>query len=269
MKKVINIIRVVALVAVSFSCLKVIEVPLNEADRKVVVEGNLYDIQDKSYIKLSRSGSVYDDSGFEKISDATIMVSDDLGNFFTFIEDVSEAGTYRDPLFIAQPNRLYTLSITTVSGEFTAESRTSSPVAFDSLDYEVYIQETSDMTIDTNYLVFYNFSDLAEEDNYYRAVPELSSGIESDAFYIEDDRLFSGSNLRQPFWEEVIRPGDTLTAYLLSMDEASYAFYTSLGNGQDSGPFSATASNLATNIVGGALGHFSVYVTDVETIIFP
>lgn len=266
MKKIIGLL---VLAVISFSCEKVIDIPLNEAERKVVIEGNLYDVLAESSIKVSKTGSVYDDSGFDKISGATVVVTDDLGGSFTFEEDANEAGTYIDTLFIAQPNRVYSLSVTTSDGVFTAESSTNSPIAFDSLDFEIQTGGFGQTAGDTNYFVFYNFTDLAEEENYYRAIPVLSSGEESGTYYLSDDKLFNGNTFRQPFFAETIEPGDTLITYLLSMDNAAYTYYTTLGSNQDGGPFSATPANPVSNIEGGAIGHFSAYMTDVEMIIFP
>jgi hypothetical protein len=54
------------------ACEKVIEIPLNDADREIVVEGVGRNFLGESYVLLSRSGSVYDDGGFEVLSGAIV-----------------------------------------------------------------------------------------------------------------------------------------------------------------------------------------------------
>ena len=264
-----KILSILVVAIFSFSCEKVIDIPLNEGDQKYVIEGSLFDVPGFSSVKISKTGSVYDDSGFEKISGASVIVTDDLGNTFSFSESAIEPGNYIDTAFVAQPNRTYSLTITTGLETFTSISKTNSPIALDSLDYQVQTGGFGQASGDTSYFVFYNFSDLGSETNYYRAIPVLNSGKESGNYYLSDDKLFNGNTFRQPFFAENIGSGDTLTAYLFSMDKASYTYFNSLASNVSSGPFSATPANPVSNIEGGAIGYFGAFMVDVQQITFP
>ena len=249
------------------SCEKVIDVPLNEADRRVVVEGALYDIPFESSVKISKTGSVYDDAGFEKVSGAVVTVTDDLGNVSIFAEDPTQPGFYTDINFIAQPNRTYSLSIDSGGEIYTAESTTSSPVQFDTLYYQEQTGRFGQMPGDTNYFTFYSFTDNGNEANYYRAVP-FKNGVPGQQ-YLNDDKLNSGEGFTQPFFADQFGPKDTLTAYLISMDEFVYRYFFSLDANQDGGQFAPTPANPVSNLNGDAIGYFGAFMTDVRTIIYP
>ncbi|MEO9534251.1 MAG: DUF4249 domain-containing protein [Crocinitomicaceae bacterium] len=265
MRKLLFIIPVLM---VFISCEKVIDIPLNEADQKVVVEAQLYDIPYESFVKLSKTGSVYDDGGFEKIIGASVIVSDNMGNTHVFEEQTGEPGLYLDTTFVALPNRLYTLTVVENGNTYSAISTVNSDVTLDSLDYILNVGGFGQDPNDTSYFTFYNFTDNGSEENYYRALTVVNGEIQTP--YLNDDKLFNGNNFRQPFFGDAFGPGDTLTAYLTSMDKPAYTYFVTLESNQNSGgPFSATPANPVTNIEGGAIGFFGVFMTDALTIIFP
>ncbi|MEX1002917.1 MAG: DUF4249 domain-containing protein [Crocinitomicaceae bacterium] len=258
-------LMIISLILFFFSCEKVIEVPLDEASQQIVVEGTLYDQPDESVVKLSRTGSVYDDSGFEKISGAQVTVTDDQGNTYNFLEDGNQAGSYRNSSFLTQPNYTYALTIYVDDDTLTAKSSTKGSVVLDSLTY--IPQYGGFGTEDTTFLVFYNFSDEAAQENYYRMIPYVNDE-RSDFLYLQNDQLFNGKTIRAPFFAESIEAGDTILARLISMDKENYKYFNTLSN-NDGGAFSPTPANPVSNIEGGALGYFGAYITDNDTIIIP
>jgi hypothetical protein len=267
MKKIL--IAIIALSFVSISCEKVIELPLNEADQQIVIEGKLYDVPYASSVKLSRSGTVYSDGDLEKISDAIVQVVDGNGTIYNFTEDPAQDGRYIDTSFVTQPNTVYDLKVTIDDVLYTSTSTTRSNVQFDSLDFVPQTGGFGQEEGDTTYFTFFNFTDNGSEDNFYRIIPYVN-GKSPNGDYLSNDDLYNGNNFRQPFFAEEMRKGDTLVAVLVSMDEPNYTFFFSLANTTSGGgPFSATPANPVTNIVGGAIGYFGAYMTDSETIIYP
>lgn len=249
------------------SCEKVIDIPLNEADQQIVVEAIGRNYIGESYIILSKTGTVYDDAGFEKLSGATVTVTDKDGVETIFLESLITPGTYLAPDFQAEPNNAYNLSITTEGANLTASSTTNSLPVLDSLTY--IVQPPGFGLQDTAFLVFYNFTDPAEEENYYR-VRAWVNGVRDDNYYIGDDQLGNGLPASAPLFATQIQSQDTVFVELLSMDEATYEYLFTLDSNLDSGtPFSATPSNPVSNIDGNAIGYFGVYMVDTMTIIMP
>lgn len=264
MKKLLYIIGIT--IATS-SCEKVIDVPLNEADIQTIVEAKLTDVAYQSKIKLSRSGSMYSNEDFEKISGASVTVTDQT-NTWIFVELPGEPGTYMDSTFIAQPSTTYNLSVIDGTETYTATSTTTEDVQFDSLDYIITVGGFGQEDTDTNYFTFFYFTDNGNEANWYRVIP-YKNGVKSSSLYLTEDQLYNGYQFSQPFFADEFSAGDTCVAELLSMDESTYLFYLTLSNSQGGGPFSPTPGNPVSNIEGGAIGYFGVIMTAYDTITYP
>ncbi len=250
-----------------YSCEKVIEVPLNDADREIVVEAIGRNYLGESYILISRSGSVYNDNAFERLSGAVVTVTDNEGNVFLFSEDLGEPGRYLSSDFIALPSMQYNLVIEVEDQSITAESSSLSLPTLDSLTYINTGGGFGGSPTDTSYLLFYNFVDNAAEVNFYQ-VSAWVNGVKDENFYIGNDVLGNGQLASAPLFATEIGPKDTVFVELRSMDEASYTYLSTLSSNINSGPFSATPANPVSNLSQG-VGLFSVYMVDTMTIIMP
>lgn len=250
------------------SCEKVIEVPLEEADRKIVIEGVLRDNVGDNYILLSKTGSVYDNAEFEKISGAVVKVTDQSGTEYVFTEIPGMPGAYNNALFQTGNNNVYNLSVVSGSETFTASSKTFYTPTLDSLNY---IEQVGSFGVgtDTTYLVFFSFVDDANGDNFYR-INAWVNGVADQNLYVSNDDLFNGQNYTQPLFATTVEKGDTVLVELQSIDKANYDYFFSMTAAQSGGdPFSPTPANPVSNIEGGGLGYFGAYTTDTMTIIIP
>ncbi|MCG8574283.1 MAG: DUF4249 domain-containing protein [Flavobacteriales bacterium] len=265
-------IFIILAICISFaSCEKVIDIPLDEAEQRIVVEGKMKDNEGDNYILLSKTGSVYDDSGFEKISGASVTVNDGTTTY-TFPENELVAGRYELESFTTQPNKTYTLTVDLGDGQvLSSTSVTNDKPTIDELYFEPqknFFADFDPTQPDTVYQVFYNFSDNGAQENYYR-INAWINGERDETYYIFDDRLFNGENNIAPLWGAVIEAGDTVSVELVSSDEAYYTYLFTLANSSDGGPFSATPANPVSNIDGDAIGYFAAMTTDTMTIIIP
>lgn len=249
------------------ACEKVIEIPLNDADREIVVEGVGRNFLGESYVLLSRSGSVYDDGGFEVLSGAIVKVMDKDGVETIFTEDPLQAGKYISPTFQVTPNNKYTLNVNVEGLAITAESTSKTVPTLDSLTFIKQFGGFGPTPGDTSYLLFYNFVDNVDEENYYR-VSAWVNGAADENFYIGDDALGNGQLASAPLFATTIKSKDTVFVELLSMDEASYKYLLTLSGNLSAGPFSASPANPVSNMSQG-LGYYSTYMIDTMTIIIP
>lgn len=155
MKSYIKYWTVFGLLMIGFtSCEKVIDIPLDESERRFVVEAVLLDEPGSSYILITKTGSVYAESNFEKVSDATVIVTDINGTSYTFTEDAGEPGKYTHPTFFVNEFDQYNLSITAEGQVFTSTSNSYKKPQLDSLNYIEQIGSFGFGT-DTTYLVFF------------------------------------------------------------------------------------------------------------------
>lgn len=248
------------------ACEKVIQVPLNEANQQVVIEAILKDRANESVIKVSKSGTVYDNSGFAKITDALVVVTDSDENVFVF--DHQEEGVYTNTDFIVVPTKRYDLKVTVGENTFTSSSQTRSKPVIDSVTY-ANLAGTLGVPIDkVRYLVAFHAVDNASEQNNY-LMNIFRNGKKNRGYYLGNDDFINGAYYSAPFFGSSAKPADTVLIEMHSMDKAIYDYWVGLSGNIDDSPFSAAPANPSTNIQGGALGVFGVYVTDTLTVIMP
>ena len=100
MKK-ISIAIVAALIF--WSCDTPIQLDLKQTDSKVVIEGLVTNRPGKQYVKLSRTASFYGDGKTTRITNATVLVKDDLDNVYEFTQNADSAGYYfPQPSFVGE-----------------------------------------------------------------------------------------------------------------------------------------------------------------------
>lgn len=254
------------IVLLTVACEKVIDVPLNESDRRIVIEAVGRSFDNQSYILLSRSGSVYDDSGFEKLSGASVTITDQSGEVTTFTEDILEPGRYVAPAFTVTENNTYDLLIEVDGETLSAQSKSFSTPEIDSLSFIDASGFGGEQ--DTSYLVFYSFTDHPDETNFYRIRPFVNGKIDNN-FYLTDDKLSNGQQITAPIFGTDVGPGDTVLIELLSMDAATFKYLSTLSSTLSSGDFGAAPANPVSNIEGDGIGYFGVYMIDTMSVVMP
>ncbi|WP_070137756.1 DUF4249 domain-containing protein [Crocinitomix algicola] len=256
-------------VFVFMACEKVIEVPLNESDRELVVEAVARSVEGESYVKISKSGSVYDDSGFEKISTANVTITDKDGVVYTFSEDDGEPGTYRAEGFVVTENNQYELNVVAEDLSVVANSTSLTKPVLDSLSYlETTGGGFGGAGSDTTYLVFYHYTDNGAETNYYR-IRAWVNGEEDEFFYLGDDQLGNGQPVQAPIFGSSVGPRDTVLIELSSIDKPTHLYLTTLASTlAGGGPFAPAPANPVTNLSEG-IGYFGAFVVDTMSIVMP
>lgn len=268
MKKRVLQLALFAAVGFAVSCEKVIDVPLNEADQQIVVEAVGRSFVGESYVILSKTGTVYDDSGFEKLTGAVVTITDKDGIVTLFAEDPLNPGKYLSPTFQTVPLNQYSLKVNLTDGsELTSTSTTKSLATIDSLNFIQQNGGFGGVTTDTTFLVFYHFKDILGEENFYR-VRAWVNGERDDNYYLGNDLLGDGVPTRAPLFATSVSSKDTVLVELLSMDEATYTYLTTLSSNVSQGAFSASPGNPVSN-VNGAIGYFGTYSIDTMSIIMP
>lgn len=256
-------------VTVFVACEKVIDIPLDEAAQRFVVEAVIKDSIGANSVTISKTGSVYETSDFEKVSGAVVTITDASGTVYPLTEMTGQPGVYSNPSFITVINNNYTLNVSVGDQNFSSTCQTFYKPQLDSL---TWIEQLGSFGFgdDTTYLVFFNFSDNADQDNFYR-INAWINGKKEGVYYITNDELFNGGTYTQPLFASTVEKGDTVQVELISMDKANYTYFYSLSNASTDGggPFSPSPGNPVTNISGGALGYFGAYTTDTLSIIIP
>jgi hypothetical protein len=263
-----------AILTLSFlitSCEKVLNIPLNTAETRTVIEGVINDEMGNNYVLLSRTHSVYTQANFPKISDAVITVTDDLSNVYAFTEVDSVAGRYTCPTLKAEPKRKYELSVN-IDGEFyTADSYAPPTPKIDSIST---IQEDYGLSQILGYVphtVYVHTTDNAATEDYYRFKIWIN-GDESIFVYIGNDDFINGQSFNAPFLGELADDGDSIQIVQIACDEAYYRYQYSLPSAQggSGGTFAVAPGNPVGNIEGDmVVGYFTALTTDTMSYVIP
>lgn len=268
--KIYNIIFLFTAFILVLSCEKVIDIDLNEANAKPVVEAN---IEEGHFCqaKLSWTSSFYDNSSSPAIENAIVSIKDDQGNIEVLQHNGQ--GLYNGSTLKGKADRTYTLTAQIEDQTYTASSYLPAVVALDSISFvelDGNFGPPQEPGAPQQYLTFGHLTDPAERVNYYRMnyysrLPEPSAG-----FSTLDDGLTNGNPMqafiRFPGFDE----GDTIQIDLLSIDEGVHTYFESLDEALSSGGISsATPFNPISNFEGDVLGYFGAWSKSSLTLVLP
>lgn len=239
-----------------FSCEKVIEVDLNDAKPTIVIEGNLTRSPGLSEVVISKTANYFGNSDIEMVSNASVIIENDLGAQFILTEE--EKGIYKSHDIYPQIGRTYTLTVEVDGKEYKAFSKLNPPVEIDSIDY--YFEEGFAFIREGYYLKVY-FSDPPGKGNYYRLKVYKNGNYENNMenFVIFDDRINDGQHLEVTVVQRVFKVGHTAKIELISLDKGAYEYFRSFQDLITTNPGSAAPANPTSNFTNGALGYFSAW----------
>lgn len=259
----------IVLVLFAFSsCEKVVQIPLNEAEPQIVVEGVAKSLAGESYVLLSKTIGPYDPAdAIQELSGATVVVSDGAGSGFIFTEDPFISGRYVHPTFSVMPNTNYNLEISYEGQDLNASSRSLTKPQIDSFFVYQNIGGPGQEPDDTSNVLIYTVSDNPDEKNYYRFVLWVN-GVKENTIFIETDDLGNGETYTSPFFGISFDSADTVYAELWSMNKANYDYFSALFTNLNQSPFSAAPADPPSNIENG-IGYFGAFMVDTVSIIIP
>lgn len=235
------------MVCISFliltSCEEVINVDLNEAAPRLVVEASINILDSgaslNSYIKLTTTAPFFGNE-IPVVEDASVKITDENG-FIVAFEHIGE-GRY-DGLFFPVPNIDYTLEILYKGEIYTATTQFVSTVPLE------YVEQRNDGGFtgkDIELKAF--FTDPGGERNFYFFKGISERGISSDVL---SDEFFDGNSIFGYYLSEDLAAGDAVNFHLYGIDEAfyNYMFILLQQTGSGGGPFETQPATVRGNIV--------------------
>ena len=247
------------------SCQKVIDVKLNDADQRYVIEGEVHDGPGPYSVALTRTRNFSEDNSFEQVSGARVIIADiTSGLTDTLIE--AAPGRYLTHTLAGLTGHTYKLSVSIAGQSFEAVS--AMPAQAVDLD-TVYVKKPE---FGTNVFVTPEFTDPRGTGNFYRLRQWIKDTL-IDGSRIRSDETTDGQTYRsQLFYDAgedsgnpVIRRGDSVRVELQCINEQVYDYFRTLRD--VTGENSATPANPLSNIRGGALGVFNTCTKRVKRAI--
>jgi hypothetical protein len=248
-----------------FGCEEIIKIDLEGSDPRIVIEGYVSDAPGPYTIRISRTTDYFDPSEYPMVSNALVIISDDLGVRDTLVE--TESGIYQTTSLMGDYGRTYKLDVDTEGLHYTGSATLPDLVLIDSIELEYY-PET--YYYEEAYWLHCHYKDPVDTMNYYR-VKTIKNDTLDKTVYVLDDKFIDGNPVDYFIWGDSYQPGDTAVFELYSMDRDMYDYFYTLFNllysGGD-GSYS-TPADPNSNLSNDALGYFGAFSIDRDTIIIP
>lgn len=226
------------------SCEDVIDVDLNEAAPRLVIESNInVAVEDSSsvssLIRLTTTAPFFDDA-VPVVADASIEIIDENGAVFSFTY-INEGYYHHD--FVPKKNIQYTLRIIYNDEVYTG---TTNLVPTAHLEY---IKQRNDGGFlgDQIELKAY-FQDIIDEENYYFFTAMSEKGIRRAVY---SDAFYQGNEMFGSYSAEDLEPGDEVQFGLFGISEEYYNYMYILlqQTGGGGGPFETQPATVKGNII--------------------
>jgi hypothetical protein len=254
------------LVAMSFaSCEKVIEVNLEETEKKYVIEGSLSNVlSEAAEVRISQTKSFDSDNDFNGISGATVNIQVNNGSVFNLTETAT--GIYKNTGLVGMPGSTYTLTVIINGKPFSAISTMPAElVTLDTLTVENFAFGGSESKT-----IYPSYQDPLGPGNSYRFV-QYANGTQVKAVFVQNDNLNDGRRVSRPLLnrDSDLKQNDFVRVDMYCIDPNVYKYWYSLEQSATGENQSATPANPVTNITGGALGYFSAHSVSSKSITIP
>jgi len=262
---ILIILTVLNIIAIS-GCQKVINVDLNEAAPRIVIEGLVTDRRGSYMLTISKSGSYFNQPVLQTVSGAIAFITDNEG--FTDTLKESGPGIYYTQKLRGFPGTTYSLKVIAEDQTYEGSSTMMSHVTIDSLKVFKSLEEGFGLggnQNDSRYEIHCFFKDPREK-NYYRIKVFKNDSINTENYRLYDDQYTNGE-----FTELRIAhasAGNTYRVELLSLDKSTYGYFRTLEDLIFTNPFfGSTPANPDTNLTNGALGYFGTAAISSRTIV--
>ena len=151
----------IATIVVS-SCQKIVNIDLNSASPKIVIEGVITDSAGPFHIRITKSGSYFNQPVLPPVTGSLVVITDELGITDTLKE--MTPGMYGTSKINGVPGHNYSLKVIAENNEYDATTSMKSRVDIDSLTVEKLQGPMGKL----RRRVVCHFKDAKDEKNYYR-----------------------------------------------------------------------------------------------------
>lgn len=253
--KILNSIIIIAITLPFISCTKVIDIDLNESSPKYVIEGNITDQAGTYEVKMTKTVNFDESNNYPPVSGTFITISDNnTGDIDTLAETLP--GRYFTSKVTGISGHTYYLTVNIAGQTFSAVSTMPQLVNLDTLLQDNDIFGSAPVVIP-------KYTDPAGIANYY-LLWVTKNGILQNDVLVRNDMGSDGAVASEPLWTDA-GVGDTISVEMQCIDKANYDYF--FGLCEVINQSSATPSNPASNIAGGALGYFKAHTTQRKSII--
>ncbi|MEN2400923.1 DUF4249 domain-containing protein [Flavobacterium sp. MC2016-06] len=266
MKK-ISLLIVFLLSLFFVSCEEVVDVNLDTAAPKLVIEASINwqkgTTGNQQSIKLTTTTG-YFQNVIPTVSGAVIYVKNSKNQQFNFTE-VPKTGRYVCNTFKPEVEELYTLTVISGGNTYTATESLKSVAPITRIEQN---NEGGFTGKDIEVKAFY--TDPADEDNFYLFKHTYSSKVTS-SFYVSEDKFYQGNEIFSTTDDDDLKPGDNIEIIHYGISKQYFNYMTilvSIAGSNAGGPFQSPPATVKGNIINTTdktnypLGYFSLSEID-------
>src|SRR5690606_16809721 len=234
------------------ACEEIIDVNLNDADPRVVIEANLSDLHAVQRIRVSKTVAFNEPVNSKPVVDAIVFVSDNQGSASYFTHEGN--GMYvSDANYDFKPTAGRTYSLYVMVDDELYESSCYMPTYVE-VDSTGIVREN--ILGDSYYFATFKFNDPPDVSNYYKDDISINDGNYRFSSVFQDkfnDGLYVTHQVSD--LDAELNPGDYISVRRYCIDEKVFDYWNEY---QSTNPGSAAPGNPTSNISNNALGYFSV-----------
>ena len=265
--KAIHFILTLFTITMFQGCQKVINIDLNNAAPRIVIEGVIKDKRGPYSVVISKSGSYFNQPVLPSVSGANVTITDNTGVTDTLKEITP--GVYHTSRIRGITGRTYTLKVISENIEYEGTSTMYSHVNIDSLilvksefqRFDFGENNKNDLHMEIHCV----FKDPLEK-NFYRIKVFKNDSTNTQNYRLFDDQYTN--NTKTELRVSNAEAGSTYRVELLSLDKQTYEYFRTLEDLLYINPFfGSTPANPNNNLSNGALGYFGAYAVSSRTII--
>jgi len=265
--KAISIVLTVITILVFGGCQKVINLNLADSAPRLVVDAMVTDSLGPYRIKLTLSGSYFNQPVLSPVAGAIVTISDNNG--ITDLLKESFPGIYLTSKLRGIPGRTYSLKVLSDSKEYDGSSTMFSHVDIDSLKLEKSQSQGFGFGgngRNENRAEIHCFFNDPKEKNFYRIKVYRNDTINTENYRLYDDQYTNGEVTDLQVGR--VKAGNIVRVELISLDKSTYDYYRTLRDVLHTNPiFGSTPANPNTNLNNGALGYFGACAISTKTIV--
>ena len=237
-------------------CEKEIQLALDPNQSLLVIDGSITDEVGPYYINLSKSTSISAPSNYFAVTNALVIVKDNLGQIDTLKHE--KEGRYKTNKIKGIYGNTYYLEVQVEDKKYSANSTMPQKVVLDSLRINPFT-----LNSEVRYSVIPVYTDPITLGNSYRFIQKINDTLDQ-TFHVFNDNLNNGKENQRPLRggsdSLEVKLKDIVAVEMQCITRPTFLYYFTLYQQSGAGPGGGTTpANPPSNIVGGALGIFSAH----------
>jgi hypothetical protein len=244
-------------------CEKEIQLALDPNQSLLVIDGSITDEVGPYYINLSKSTSISTPSNYFAVTNALVIVKDNLGQIDTLKHE--KEGRYKTNKIKGIYGNTYYLEVQVEDKKYSANSTMPQKVVLDSLRINPFT-----LNSEVRYSVIPVYTDPIILGNSYRFIQKINDTLDQ-TFHVFNDNLNNGKENQRPLRggsdSLEVKLKDIVAVEMQCITRPTFLYYFTLYQQSGAGPGGGTTpANPPSNVIGGALGIFSAHTVQRRQI---